>query len=91
VSIGDPGPAKLFDFAVYERGAMTLQALRNVIGNQDAFRLLRTWVRVHGSAQGTIPQFEALAERISGRQLDPFFKHWLFDKQVPAQTAQNGF
>jgi aminopeptidase N len=91
LSIGNPGPDRLFDFAVYERGAMTLQALRNVIGNHDVFRVLRTWVRVHGGAQGTIPQFEALAERISGRQLDSFFKHWLIDHKVPAQTAQNGF
>jgi aminopeptidase N len=91
LSIGDPGPDRLFDGAVYYRGAMTLQALRNVIGDQHFFQLLRTWVRVHGGAQGTIPQFEALAERISGRQLDLFFKHWLIDQHVPAQTVQNGF
>ena len=43
VRIGDPGPRNLFDFAVYERGAMAVQALRHRIGNADFRRLLRTW------------------------------------------------
>jgi aminopeptidase N len=91
LSIGDPGVPTLFNEAVYQRGAMTLQALQNVIGKSDFFRVLRTWVRKRGGAQGTIPQFEALAQRISGRHLAPFFKHWLFDQREPAQTIQNGF
>ena len=70
---------------------MTLQALQNVIGRTDFFRVLRSWVRLHGGAQGTIPQFEALSERISGRRLDLFFKHWLIDQRTPDQTVQNGF
>jgi aminopeptidase N len=91
LSIGDPGVPTLFTNPVYQRGAMTLQALQNVVGEADFFRILRTWVRVYGGAQGTIPQFEALAERISGRQLDLFFKHWLVDEQEPDRTVQNGF
>jgi aminopeptidase N len=91
LSIGDPGVPTLFNEAVYQRGAMTLQALQNVIGRTDFFRVLRSWVRLHGGAQGTIPQFEALSERISGRRLDLFFKHWLIDQRTPDQTVQNGF
>jgi aminopeptidase N len=91
LSIGDPGVPTLFSNPVYERGAMTLQGLQNVVGKPDFYRIFRTWVRVYGGAQGTSRQFEALAERISGRQLDLFFKHWLIDQREPDQTVQNGF
>ena len=39
-----PGPADLFGTPVYDRGAMTLQALRAKIGNDTTFlNILRTW------------------------------------------------
>ncbi|MDH2414118.1 M1 family metallopeptidase [Nocardioides sp. CER19] len=75
--IGDPGPADLFDGPVYDRGAMTLQALRNRIGDRTFFTLLRRWASEHRDGNGTTPQFIALAERLSGQQLDGLFDTWL--------------
>ena len=43
VVIGDPGPENIFDGPVYDRGAMTLHALRSEIGDEDFFRLLKRW------------------------------------------------
>jgi len=81
---GNPGkPANLFSGSVYERGAMTLQALRETIGDEDFFRLLRAWPTLHRRANATIPQFIGLAERTSGRRLDAFFKRWLFSPGKP--------
>ena len=37
-----PAAAKMFDYAVYSRGAMTLQALREKIGDAKFFALLKT-------------------------------------------------
>ena len=43
---GDPGsPANLFSSSVYDRGAMTLEALREKIGGAAFFQILRDWVR----------------------------------------------
>ena len=84
VVIGDPGPELLFDIAVYDRGAMTLHALRLEIGDAAFFRLLREWVRANQGGNVAIPQFIALAERIAGRQLDAFFTTWLFTGAKPA-------
>ena len=45
LTIGDPGPGMEFDFAVYARGAMTLQALRQEVGDDDFFTIMRRWAR----------------------------------------------
>ena len=79
--IGDPGRDHLFDGAVYTRGAMTLQALRNRIGDQKFFRTLRAWAARDGN--GSTQGFIALAERISGRELDALFDAWLFTSGRP--------
>ena len=84
LTIGDPGPDLLFEIPVYDRGAMTLHALRLEIGDAAFFRLLREWVRANQGGNVAIPQFIDLAERISGRQLDAFFTTWLFTGAKPA-------
>src|SRR5207248_2905053 len=44
VAPGDPGVDNLFDVgAVYQRGALTLQALRETIGDDAFFTTLRTY------------------------------------------------
>ena len=87
VVIGDPGIPFLFNDAVYVRGAMTLQALRNEVGVQDFFRILRAWAARKAGGNGTTGQFIALAERISGEQLDDLFDVWLFTAGKPASAA----
>ena len=56
----DPGPdlVDLFGGAVYERGAMTLQALRNRIGDEAFWTVLRTWVADHRHGNGTTAEFD---------------------------------
>jgi aminopeptidase N len=76
-------PADLFASPVYERGAMTLQALRNKIGSADFFQLLRTWVRENTHGHGTTRQFRLLAEQISGQDLKHFFDVWLYQPVKP--------
>jgi aminopeptidase N len=91
VKIGNPGKGNEFNGAVYERGAMTLQALRNRIGEDDFFKVMRAWVRIHRHGNASISQFVALSERISGTQLDGFFTRWLYRGTKPAATPANGF
>jgi aminopeptidase N len=90
LEIGNPGPKHLFDWPVYQRGAMTLQALRHRIGASDFDTLMRTWVDRHGGGNARTPQLRRLAERVSGRQLDGFFRAWLFTGAKPARTRANG-
>jgi aminopeptidase N len=85
----DPPPASLgsarnlFVDSVYLRGAMTLQALRERVGDRDFFAILRRWAAAHRYATARTGQFIALAERISGRRLDPLFERWLYQPGKP--------
>ena len=90
LTIADPGPRNVFHNAVYERGAMTLQALRNRIGDEAFFRLLRTWLSTKADGNGTSEEFEALAAQISGIDLTAFFTAWLRTGAKPASTAELG-
>ncbi len=94
--VADPCPSRtgcaseIFAEFVYQRGAMTLQALRNRIGDADYWRLLRRWVADRSGGNGSTAQFEALAEQVSGEDLDGFFAAWLHSATKPADTAANG-
>jgi aminopeptidase N len=66
---------------------MTLQALRNQAGDRDLFRILRAWAQRKAGGNGTTGQFIALAERVSGEQLDQLFETWLFTATKPALPA----
>jgi hypothetical protein len=88
--IADPGPDHIFDSPIYLRGAMTLQALRNAVGDDAFFHILRTWASSNRGGNGSTPEFIKLAERISGQDLGALFDTWLFTAgrpDVPAPVA----
>jgi aminopeptidase N len=76
-------PSQLFSTPVYERGAMTLQALREKIGDGTFFRLLRSWFARNEYSSVTTQDFISLAEKVSGQDLDHFFDVWLFEEGRP--------
>jgi aminopeptidase N len=77
-------PALLFNGTVYYRGAMTLQALREKIGDLAFFQLLRDWATQNRYGTVTTPQFIALAEKETGQDLTQFFKVWIYQADKPA-------
>ncbi len=88
--IDDPGPNRLFAWAVYDRGAMAVEALRVRIGDGDFFTLLKAWTEQYRWGTATVEDFEALAEQVSGEDLDAFFTAWLSEPRRPERTAANG-
>lgn len=94
--VADPCPtlqhcvSSIFAPAVYQRGSMTFQALRNRVGQADFSTLLRRWVAEHGGGTGSTAEFAALAEQVSGEDLDGFFAAWLSTPAKPADTVANG-
>ncbi len=81
---GNPGSAAfVFNGTIYYRGGMTLQALRAKIGDFMFFTLMRRFVQENRYGNVTTPQFIAMAEQISGRQLDTFFDVWLYQPAKP--------
>ena len=85
----DPGRRHLFD-AVYVRGPMALQALRNVIGDEAFFRLAREWAQDPGTRQPRGLDGHG-AVRSPRPTSSPFFQAWIFAPSAPARTPANGF
>jgi aminopeptidase N len=85
----NPPPARLgsakdlFDPTTYVRGAMALQALRQEIGTRPMLHLLHHWTTEHRHGNATIGQFTDLAEEVSGRNLAPLFRRWLYQRGKP--------
>jgi aminopeptidase N len=78
------GPEHLFSGTVYDRGAMTLQALRVKIGDEAFFRTLRAWYGKYRYENASTADFISVAESASRQQLDQFFQIWLYTPGKPA-------
>jgi aminopeptidase N len=76
-------PALLFNGTVYYRGGMTLEALREKIGDLAFFQLLKEWATQNRYGTVTTPQFIALAEKESHLNLKAFFDAWIFEDAKP--------
>lgn len=81
--IADPPEGRLFDGAIYNRGALALHALRVEIGDEAFFRLLREWHARNAGEAATTAEFVALAGEIAGCDLGQFFDRWLYRAPLP--------
>jgi aminopeptidase N len=81
---GNPGtPEFLFNGTIYIRGGMTLQALREKVGDFAFFQIMRSWATQNRYGNVGTPQFIALSEQISGMDLEHFFDVWLYRPDKP--------
>lgn len=81
---GDPGAPNQFHGAVYDRGALTVHALRGEIGDEAFFKLLKQWPSEKRNGNASTEEFIAFAEKLSGKQLDELFQTWLYTPAKPA-------
>jgi len=79
----------LFGEAVYDRGAMTVEGLRQIVGDDAFWRILRAWQAERRHGTGTTEDFVALAERESGMELDAYFDEWLRRSGKPRFTPRS--
>lgn len=87
VKPGDPGPDNQFHIAVYDRGALALQALRNEIGDKAFFRILKGWPKERAYGNATVRDFVSYAEKASGKPLSGLFDTWLYQAGKPGAPA----
>ncbi|GIG00135.1 M1 family metallopeptidase [Catellatospora citrea] len=83
IVVADPGVARMFDERVYKRGALTLHALRERLGDPDFFSLLQAWTAQYRHATVTTQQFVSLAAVYARQPLDDLFTDWLHTPQLP--------
>jgi aminopeptidase N len=76
---GLPPPTDLFNGGVYQLGGLLLADLREEIGDEAFFTLLKAYASEYADANASTEDFIALAEQISGRDLSEFFQVWLYE------------
>ena len=74
---------KLLNRNSYEKGAWILHMLRVKIGDKAFFKLLQTYYTTFKNKNATTSDFIQLSESISGKELQDFFKQWLYRKNLP--------
>ncbi len=79
----DPGPDGLFAAPVYERGGLTLYALRLEVGDAVFDEILGTYFERFNGESVTTDDFVAVAEEVSGEDLDALFAAWLLQTDLP--------
>ncbi|GHF26737.1 peptidase [Streptomyces mashuensis] len=92
VKPSDPGADNQFHNAVYNRGAIALQALRNAVGDKVFFQILQNWTKENKYGNASVQDFVAFAEKTSGKKLQKLFDRWLNTpgKPAAADAARDG-
>lgn len=82
-------PKRIFESAVYERGAMAVHALRKAVGDAKFFAILPTYTQKYKNKNASTADFVRHAEWISQQQLDGVFTTWIHTSGKPP-TSPNG-
>jgi aminopeptidase N len=83
-----PSAARISDSPVYERGAMVLHQVREAVGDDAFFELIRGWAAAHRHGNADTADFTAYAEKFAeaaapGADLTPVWDDWLYGDGKP--------
>jgi hypothetical protein len=81
-------PDAAYTPAIYDQGALALDALRREVGVDVFRRIERAFLRRYGDRAATTDDFIAVASRVARRDLGPFLDAWLRGPEVPTMPGQ---
>jgi aminopeptidase N len=72
----------------YNKGASVLHMLRGIIGNEKLFQVLKEYLIEPGLSYNvaSTEDFQRIAERVSGQNLNYFFQQWIYGVGYPKYT-----
>ncbi len=70
---------------VYDRGPLALHALRNAIGDDAFFTLLKQWPATYGGKNASFADLETMVSQLAGHDMGPFMDAWFRGRTVPAK------
>ena len=68
---------------IYYKGAFIFRSLQFVLGNETFFEGLRELLRACHNRECNLTDIQGIFERVSGRDLDWFFREWFYSKEMP--------
>jgi aminopeptidase N len=83
-----PERDEMYTGSVYWRGAFTMVALRDLMGDEPVFDLLRAWVETYGGRTATTADFLALVDERLGTEALGLATAWLNDEIIPPLEAR---
>ncbi|MCX5376876.1 M1 family metallopeptidase [Streptomyces sp. NBC_00091] len=78
-----PGAEHISDDPVYYRGAMVLHRIRQEVGDEKFFDLLRGWATDHRHGNVSTADFTAYAQQRTGHDLRKVWDVWLYGEGRP--------
>jgi aminopeptidase N len=92
----DGDPANLFlSFPTYDRGAMTVQGYREIVGDQTFFAFAKALLEEYAHSNISTEEFISEAEQASGftgaelQLLDDYFQQWLYGEEKPTIVPED--
>ncbi|MDZ7262931.1 MAG: M1 family aminopeptidase [candidate division KSB1 bacterium] len=82
-------PDDLFNHLTYQKAALVLHMLRNVIGDSLFFASLKTYLQHYAFGVATTADFQQVVSEVSRQNLDWFFDQWLFHGGHPQLTVHS--
>jgi aminopeptidase N len=67
----------------YQKGAWVLHMLRNEVGDKTFQKIIQAYYHQYKGGNAETRDFEAIAERVSGKELTWFFDQWLYRPGIP--------
>ncbi len=83
-TVYDPSFNSYFSPPSYEKGASVLHMLRLKMGDAQFFELIQTWYATYRNHNAITSEFQAMAEQISGLDLQQFFQQWIYSPGIPS-------
>ena len=78
---------KILNSNSYKKGSWVLHMLRNEIGDDAFWKGIRKYYHTYQYGNAQTSDFMEIMEETSGRDLDAFFKQWLFTAGHPVLDA----
>lgn len=81
-------PIDLFDHHLYEKGALVLHMLRYLLGDTTFWRVMQHYLNANRHQGVETVDLERAIEAVSGRNLQAFFKQWLYQGGHPEYQVE---
>jgi len=76
-------PMKVLSTNSYQKGGWVLNMLRHELGDEYFWEAIRNYYRTHMNSNAMTSDLQHFMEDVSGKNLDQFFKQWVFTEGYP--------
>lgn len=88
-TLADPNnDAALFDTITYQKGGAVIHTLRETVGDEAFWKAVNTYLNRHKFGNVETPNLQKVMEEASGKNLDWFFRQWVYGSGYPQIEIQ---